>query len=42
MPPDIFHRDIFAALLGKRLQGRKGKNGKFEREEVEFFYIYFF
>ena len=37
--PDIFHWEIFAGLLGKRGQGRKGKWGgkeeKFEREEVE-------
>ena len=35
----IFHREIFADLLGKEGQGRKlkwrGKEGKLERGEVE-------
>ena len=41
-PPDIFHREIFADLPGKRGPRKKGKKGKrwgkegqFEREEVE-------
>ena len=38
-PPDIFHWETFADPLGKEGQGRKGKwrgkEGKFEREEVE-------
>ena len=37
--PDTFHQEIFADLPGKEGQGRKGKwrgkEGKFEREEVE-------
>ena len=40
VPPDIFHRKIFADLSGKILKRKKKgkwrvKEGKFEREEVE-------